>query len=75
MNNQFSSVFSVDDKTSPNFQCPQGEKMHENTITKEGISRLLKNLSPLKATGPGMISARFLKETVDEVATGLTLIF
>ena len=49
LNNQFSSVFSVDDKTSPNIQGPQGDTMHEINITKEGITRLLKNLPPSKA--------------------------
>ena len=75
LNNQFLSVFSVDDKTSPNVQGTQGDTMHEINITKEGITRLLKNLSPSKANGPDMISARFLKETADEVAIGLKLIF
>ena len=75
MNNQFSSVFSVDDKTSPNVQGPQSDKMHEININNERITRLLKNLSSSKASRPDMISARFLKETADEVAVGLTLIF
>ena len=75
LNNQFSSVFSVDDKTSPNVQDPQGDTIHEINITKEGITRLLKNLAPSKASGTDMISARFLKETADEVAIGLKLIF
>ena len=74
LNNQFSSVFSVDGKASPNVQGPQGNTMHEININKE-ITRLLKNLSPSKASGPDMISARFLKETADEVAIGLKLIF
>ena len=75
LNNQFSSAFSVDDKTSPNVQGPQGDTMPEINITKEGIPRLLKNLAPSKASGPDMISARFLKKIADEVAIGLTLIF
>ena len=74
MNNQLSSV-SVNDKTSPIFQALQGDTMHETNITKEGITRLLKNLSPSKASRPEIISASFLKETTDEVATGLKLIF
>ena len=75
LNNQFSSVFLADDKTHPNVQGPQGDTVHEINITKEGITRLLKNLSPSKASGPDTISARFLKETADEVAIGLTFIF
>ena len=66
LNNQFSS---------PNAQGPQGDTMHEINITKEGISRSLKNLAPSKASSTDMISARFLKETADEVAIRLTLIF
>ena len=62
LNNQFSSVFSVDDKTSPNVQGPQGDTMHKINITKEGKTRLLKNLPPSKASRPDMISARFLKK-------------
>ena len=45
--------------------------MHEINITKEGITRLLKNLASSKASGTDMISAGFLKETADEVANGL----
>ena len=48
LNNQFSSVFSVDDKTSPNIQGPKGDIMHEINITKEGITRLIKNLLHLR---------------------------
>ena len=69
-NNQFSSDFSVYDKTSPNVQGPQGDSIHKPNITKEGITRLLKNLAPSKASGTDMISARFLKETADEEAIG-----
>ena len=48
--------------------------MPEINITKEGITRLLKNLAQSKASRPDMISARFLKKTADEVAVGLTFI-
>ena len=71
LDNQFSSIFSVDDKTSPNVQGPQGDTMHEININKEGITRE----SPCKAGGPDTTSAIFLKETADEVAVRLTLIF
>ena len=47
------------------------DAMHEINITKEGITRLLKNLASSKASGTDMISAGFLKETADEVANGL----
>ena len=75
MNNQFSSVFSVYEKTSSNVQGPKGDTMHEINITKEEITRLLKSLALSKVSKTDMIPARFLKETADEVPTGLTLIF
>ena len=68
LDNQFSSIFSVDDKTSPNVQGTQGDTMHEININKEGITRE----SPRNASGPDTISAIFLKETADEVAIRLT---
>ena len=34
LNNQFLSVFSVDDKTSPNVQGPQGDTMHVTKVTQ-----------------------------------------
>ena len=48
--------------------------MHEINITKEGITRLLKNLASSKASGTDMIFARFLKETAYEVAKGLVFL-
>ena len=64
----------IDNKTSPNAQGPYSDTMHEINITKEGITRLLKNLASSKASGTDMISARFLKETADEVAKGLVFL-
>ena len=75
MKNQFSSVFSDNDKTSPKVQGPQGETMHEINKNKEEITSLLKNLSPSKASRSDTISGSLLKETAAEVATGLNLIF
>ena len=39
LNNNFSSFFPVDDKTSPNVQSPKDGKMHDINITKEGITK------------------------------------
>ena len=43
-------------------------------FTKQDRARM-KNLAPSKTSRTDMISARFLKETADEVAIGLTWIF
>ena len=44
LNNKFSSVFSVNDKASPNVQGHKSGTIHDINITKEGITKLLKNL-------------------------------
>ena len=67
--------FTVDDKTSPTVQGPKSGIMHEINITEEGITKLLKNPPLSKASGTDILSARYLKETADEVAMGLSLIF
>ena len=67
LNNQFSSIFSVDDKASPNVQRPIADTRHEINIIKEEITKLLKNLAPSKASATDMISARFLREAANEL--------
>ena len=57
----------------PNVQGPKGDKMHNISITKEETTNLLENLAPSKASKTHMVSARLLKETADEVATGLAM--
>lgn len=74
MNSKFSS-FSGDDKMMPNVQDPKGGTIPDINKTKEGITKLLKNLAPLKTSETDMISARFLKESADKVAKALALIF
>ena len=75
LNDQFTSVFSVDDGTSPEVSGPAGLQIGNITITKPGIVKLLKGLDPSKASGPDCISARLLKECAEEVAGGLVLLF
>ena len=55
LNNQFSSVFSVENKTIPNVQGPQGDTAQEINI----ITKLLNNLALSKTRGTNIISARF----------------
>ena len=75
MCNQFSSVFSFDDGLSPEVKGPKAPAMDNIKINTTGIIHLLKELNPFKASGPDMVAARFLKETAEEIAPGLALLF
>ena len=46
LNNQFCSVFSVDDGVKPKVLGPKAKIMHNITIRTEGIVKQLKNLDP-----------------------------
>ena len=46
--------------------------MPEITVTINGVTKLLEKLNPYKASGPGMVSARFLKEVATEISPALT---
>ncbi|XP_066923740.1 uncharacterized protein [Clytia hemisphaerica] len=76
LNDQFTSVFSKDDGTTPTPNGPpSGVKIDELVITKNGIIKPLKDLNPHKASGPDGIGARVLKECADQLADSLVLIF
>ena len=49
--------------------------MPEITVTINGVTKLLEKLNPYKASGPDMVSARFLKEVATEISPALTLLF
>ncbi|XP_066921312.1 uncharacterized protein [Clytia hemisphaerica] len=72
LNKQFSSVFSADDGISPEINDPQGPPIGKITFTKNGITKLLKDLDPNKASGPDGISTRILKECADEISDFLS---
>jgi len=75
LNDQFTSVFSKDDGTTPTTNGPPGTEIADITITKNGIIKLLKELNPHKACGPDTVGARILKECADQLADGLVLLF
>jgi len=75
LNDQFASVFSKDDDTTPITSGPAGTNIDNLTVTKNGIIKLLKDLNPHKASGPDGVSARILKECANEVADGLVFLF
>ena len=75
LNNQFASVFSKDDQTTPTMSTPPATAMPEISIDTAGVKKLMKELNPFKASGPDGVTARFLKETFNELAAGMTLVF
>ena len=75
LNRQFSSVFSKQDTFTPPLTGPRNIAMSDINVDESGVRKLLKELNPFKASGPDGIQSRFLKETSDEISTGLTLIF
>ena len=75
LNNQYASVFSTDDGTTPDVNDSEAPTMDTITFTKNGILKLLKQLDPTKASGPDGISTRMLKECCNEVVEALVLIF
>ena len=73
LNRQFISVFSNDDAITPTMLSTRSPNMPEITVTINGVTKLLEKLS--KASGPDMVSARFLKEVATEISPALTLLF
>ena len=75
LNQQFSSVFSPVSNIVPDLGQPKFPKIEDITITVKGVQKLMRNSKPNKSSGPDNIPARFLKETADELAPALTLLF
>ena len=75
LNRQFSSVFSPISDFIPNLGPPKAPTIKDIVITENGINKLLKATKVNKSSGPDDIPAKFLKETADELAPALTLLF
>ena len=76
LNRQFTSVFSVDDGSPvPDLGNSQHPSMDNITVDQNGVIKLLKNIKPFSASGPDGIPARLLKETAEELAPAVTLLF
>ena len=75
LNQQFASVFSPISDSLPNLGTPKAPKIQDIVITTNGIAKLLSKIKPNKASGPDNIPAKFLKETADELAPALSLLF
>ena len=72
LNRQFISVFSNDDAITPTMLSTRSPNMPEITVTINGVTKLLEKLNPYKASGPDMVSARFLEEVATEISPALT---
>ena len=77
LNNYFHSVFTTDNLTNTpiadnNNPYPDITEMH---VTLNGVYKLLKELKQHKAPGPDLILNRLLKETAEDIAPTLTLLF
>ena len=71
-----SNQFTVGDlKDFPLINPSTYTTMSDIFISVSGVHKLLSDLNPFKATGPDAMSARFLKESANEIAPLLTCLF
>ena len=75
LNAQFRSVFTQENDILPNLPPSTVPSIPNFTISIEGVSKLLSDLNPHKATGPDGVPARILKVATEEIAPALTKIF
>jgi len=74
LNYQFTSVFTKEKHQLPNLPPSNTPAMPHLNISTNGITKLLKDLNPHKASGPDGIPARILKLAAEEIAPALTII-
>ena len=76
LNQQFQSVFSAktNSNRSENSDSYQTDMRHLH-VGREGVLKLLRELKTNKATGPGGVSTRLLKESAESIADTLFRIF
>ena len=72
---EFSSVFTQEDKESIPWLGPALKTIEDITVTTNGVKKLLEQLKPHKAAGPDRISNRVLKEAADELTPVITVLF
>ena len=77
LNDQFTSVFTTEDPslTLPDLGPSPYPAVENFNITQHGVSKLLSQLNPHKATGPDEVLPRLLKETSYQISPALTMVF
>ena len=75
LNEQFCSVFTVEDPNIPSLGVSKYPDMPEIIVSIAGVRTLLRKLNPGKASGPDNISGYLLKPLADELAPALVLLF
>ena len=75
LNDQFTSVFTVEDKTIQKMNLANHPSVQPITFNRKGVLKLLKDIYPYKATGPDAIPGRLLKSLSDVVEDILTMVF
>ena len=76
LNNQFQKAFTpVTSDKIPNKGPSPHPKMTDIFVTQSGVTKLLSNINPHKASGPDGIHAKILKECKDTISPILTILF
>ena len=76
LNNQFKSVFNIEDPSSiPSKSASQYPTIDNLTIGVEGVAKQFANLNPNKACGPDEIPAKLLKTVSLEIAPAMQFLF
>jgi len=78
LSDQISSVFTIGNTAADSIPSLDGHSfpgIPSIQIEIDGVSHLLQELDPHKASGPDDISARFLKETSTSITPAISLIF
>ena len=77
LNNQFEQAFTTEslDIPIPDKGPSPYSTMKDIHITANGITKLLNNINPHKATGPDQVSGKILKEISTDITPAIQLIF
>ena len=76
LNNQFQSVFNVEDPSNiPTKNASQYPTIGNLSIGTEGVAKQFANINPNKACGPDEIPARLLKIVALEISPAMQFLF
>ena len=76
LNNQFKSVFTVEDLESiPEMPASSYPSINNIDISPNGVFKILSELDPYKSPGPDAISGHLVKQTAAEITPMLTHLF